>query len=264
MVFLNEGVKIFYKIVFSLSLMFKEQLMAINDHSVITRILAQESVDRTPEEQSALFELAYELKIKKNLSTFSLVKVSEEKETFVARTNYRPRLKLKSNIIRYSDFEYIWMWLPNIYKMQNPILICSSHEHGFSFQNAFQRCTPYKGYQMLLIIESESAVFGAFCDDVLDLNSYNQHVGTCDTFVFQIKPNAQPYFTNKAEEHGGKHLYLTPQYLTIGEEQPAITIDDKFMGHTFACSTYNSPPLNNDSDSKFCCLNYEIYILNFV
>jgi len=62
-----------------------------------------------------LFSTAFKLKLGRNKESINVVKSSLI--TIPLKALYRPKLQTPSTIVNYNYFEYIWDWLPSIYRL---------------------------------------------------------------------------------------------------------------------------------------------------
>lgn len=122
-------------------------------------------------------------------------------------------------MITSEEFEIIWDWLPNIYKLGDPNRIFSNKVDGCSLKQLYLKCTKFKEYPLLFIIQSNNGIFGAFCDQMFEISP--KYLGTNDSFIFQLHPIQKKY---ESTNQNGDHLYCQSEYFSMGNGKYTINI----------------------------------------
>lgn len=111
----------------------------------------------------------------------------------------------------------IWAMLPDFVKVRTPKPLYCTHTDGFNIINLYNQCADYRGeykFVLLIIQTNKDQIFGAFVDDVPKIYSRG-YVGTNDSFVFTVKPEAKPYYDNGANS---RYFFGQMDYFSIGGE----------------------------------------------
>ncbi len=95
--------------------------------------------------------------------------------------------------------------LPYFVKVRTPKLLYTTHSDGFNIMNMYNVCADYRGeykFTLFLIQTNKDQIFGAFIDDVPKIYSRG-YIGTNDSFVFTVQPEAKPYY-----DAGANHRFF--------------------------------------------------------
>ena len=192
MIFLNEGVRTFFKISYGIIIRNKDQILAAKTAQEIADVLKNFAQKYSTADNEDIIQKAYKLKIRKTPKNMKQIRVSSLLAPLNQRRLYRPRIDNSyRNLISYDKFEVIWEFIPNIYRLQNPVQIFSTQKNGYSLQNMFRVFQHYDlGTPLLILIQSDfNSVFGVFCDQMIRPNHNNGlYYGNEETFVFTLSP----------------------------------------------------------------------------
>lgn len=173
-----------------------------------------------------------------------------------------------SSIVTSNEMLYtIWSWLPARYAVCQPELLYTSEEHGTSLRTLYTRIENHQP-TLILIKTTTDEVFGAFCSmywrERKKSNKNVYYFGTGETFVFTLSPERKKYeWVGLHEENisNTANMFLAgdSKILTIGGGNgEAIQLDENLLHcRTEHCDTFDNPPLCSDQD--FTCKVVEVY-----
>jgi len=264
--FLNEGIKIYYRMGYALLRIFRKDVLAHTDPTTLTAFLRDKANNITEEQIKKMMKKAYGLALPALDHRFSKVQVETEDLT-TTNMYYLPHVSVPSTMIKNEQFETLWEWLPQEYKLSDPTLVYSMNKHGASIKTLYAKTEAYKGYSMIIIIKSDkNTIFGAFIDQVFKPDWTGiKYTGSDECFVFSLFPQEAKFAASKKNSD---HLVCAGDYISIGNggDGPAIYLDEELNnGQTYKCDTYNNPQLNGldgKANSAFRCLNLEVYVVN--
>lgn len=173
-----------------------------------------------------------------------------------------------SSIVTSNEMLYtIWSWLPARYAVCQPELLYTSEEHGTSLRTLYTRIENHQP-TLILIKTTTDEVFGAFCSmywrERKKSNKNVYYFGTGETFVFTLSPERKKYeWVGLHEENVSNtaNMFLAgdSKILTIGGGNgEAIQLDENLLHcRTEHCDTFDNPPLCSNQD--FTCKVVEVY-----
>ena len=170
---------------------------------------------------------------------------------------YRPKIIQSSMIIPDEEFEIIWSFLVDRYRILDPKLVYYSGNDGFSLKTVLNKCEGKKP-TLVLIKTNKNAVFGAFVSEEWNKDPF-KYFGNSESFVFSLHPNEAKYGWQK-----GNPTYfamLTETTLSFGHGNGcAIWLDSELLnGRTEHCDTFKNEPLHGEQNTSFQCAAIEIY-----
>jgi len=107
--------------------------------------------------------------------------------------------------------ETIWTWIPQRYRLYEPMLIFNSEEDGFNLRTLVAQCSDYVP-TLVFIKTKEKQTFGVFCDQVWEPQDH--YYGSGETFLFSLEPveKVYPWWS----EGNQCYMRLTPTEVTWG------------------------------------------------
>ncbi len=262
--YLNEGIKIYYRMGYAFVKVFKDAILSNNDKNGMFHILKKKANNIRLEEARALFSEAYSLSLSKIQDNFTRIEIVRSTSFKAPKNHYLPNISQPSKIIEDTLFEYIWDWLPPDKKLCEGIIAFSSDEDGWSIKTLYKKVEPFRDRSMLMIIKSDkNTVFGAFVDDIFKPFKFD-YLGSNDCFVFFLLPEPKAYFSTSKNKF---HLLSKTNYFSVGGggDGVAFSLDEELhLGHSYRSETYNNEQFNlgnGNLDSSFKCLAFELYII---
>ncbi|KRX09941.1 hypothetical protein PPERSA_05333 [Pseudocohnilembus persalinus] len=102
-IFLNEGVRVFYKIFYGYTMILRPRLLLSQDPAILKDLILLSHIDEEISQLEKLFKMAYTLKIKNNNKDFQQIRISNLVSQPALNVYYRPRVKDQSEIINYNS-----------------------------------------------------------------------------------------------------------------------------------------------------------------
>lgn len=168
-----------------------------------------------------------------------------------------PELHGKSDILEQSHIRELSMFLPARAEGYAWTLAFTTTNMGFSLKSLYRSLSKYEGPVLLIIKDTEDAVFGAFCS--CSLRPSESFYGTGETYLFKFSSvvsssSSNPITQFKRFQWTGDNLYfikgnLDSLVLGAGEGSFGLWLDeDLYHGTTHPCRTFNNEPLTNHED----------------
>eukprot|EP00933_Yihiella_yeosuensis_P041733 TRINITY_DN36133_c5_g1_i1.p1 TRINITY_DN36133_c5_g1~~TRINITY_DN36133_c5_g1_i1.p1 ORF type:complete len:338 (+),score=45.40 TRINITY_DN36133_c5_g1_i1:101-1114(+) len=135
--------------------------------------------------------------------------------------------------------------------------------HGVSIRTFFRQCQAFPGETLILIEDSNGAIFGCFASHTWQaVMGQQQHFGLPDCFVFQFSgPEEDPTLSVHNWAGGNEHfMYAGLQGISMGGGRSrALWVDQEFLyGTSEPCETFgNKKPLSAMQD--FVIRNFECW-----
>lgn len=177
-----------------------------------------------------------------------------------------PDLNGKSDILEQQHIRELSRFLPARAEGYAWTLAFNAATMGFSLKSLYRSLSKYEGPVLLIIKDTESIVFGAFCS--CSLQQSESFYGTGETYLFTFKPQQQHQSTpsNQQQQHQstsahfkrypwtGDNLYFIKGNtdsiaIGAGEGNFGLWLDeDLYHGTTHSCKTFNNESLTNHQD----------------
>eukprot|EP00026_Physarum_polycephalum_P005632 Phypoly_transcript_05667.p1 GENE.Phypoly_transcript_05667~~Phypoly_transcript_05667.p1 ORF type:complete len:307 (+),score=17.82 Phypoly_transcript_05667:365-1285(+) len=161
-VYMNEGVKIWYRIALAVLDYNKDELFKCStsqEFKVALNMLASQCSANFDSLTKAGF--AFQLSRTDMEIDYSPPAQMDDLDTVF----YRPKISTPSAIIEDDKFEIIWGWIPHRICIRDPYLLYSGEKHGWSLSTIVYRCK--SDAPLLLLVKSESNAGHCFCYAVL-------------------------------------------------------------------------------------------------
>lgn len=193
--FLNEGIKIYYRLAYSLLRSFKEEILAHQDPDTMVEKIRSLGLALDADGIKKVLRNMWSLRLTSLKNRFSKVNVGGEQvnkdgsPTLVLQHSstggkisltqrpdslrngvsighnmsisvnrkalYRPHVMESSKIIPDEMFEVLWEWIPNIHKISDPNLIFATWRDGCSLNNLYKRAENFVGCGMIMLIRTD-------------------------------------------------------------------------------------------------------------
>ncbi|XP_063244570.1 GTPase-activating protein skywalker isoform X4 [Bacillus rossius redtenbacheri] len=221
--FLNEGIKVFYRVSMAILLLFhkhstqqnSEWMNEITANGIDSALL--KFCKQMPVSPSKLLRTAFSIRALSSayiqrvfLKTEMMVKskqvVSGSRQLVRSRsTDNLPtsqsqvNIQMMSRTLTIRELLALWSWLPVRITMYQPILLYTTEEHGCSLTTFYLRVEMYEP-TLLMIKTCSGEVFGAYCSSRwYERNTKDEHgnrqayFGTGETFLFSLYPERAKY-----------------------------------------------------------------------
>lgn len=239
--YMNEGIKIYYRLGYAVLRVFKDEIMAHKEPETLTEKLRGLALALDSEGMRSLTKKMWTLRLTEIKNRFSKVDVTTPGERSPSKRStinqpksgsssiqapmsqkrkvlYRPHLTESSRIVPDDTFELIWEWIPNIYKISDPTLAYATWRDGFSLNSMYKKCGAYVGSGMVFLVKTDrDTVFGGFCDEIFhpvnDIRDDLPFYGSNESFVFTLKPNEKIF---ACTEKNSSHVLSTKTSILMG------------------------------------------------
>jgi hypothetical protein len=257
--FMNEGVKVLYRLTYALLKTIKPSIMKITspDNAISTiKKLSREVTD-----MKALFTLAFSYKLNRNNNKYEFQKLPDI-DLFANKRNsfYLPKFTRTSTILEQIDIFQVWGKLPLDLKIKDAEMIYSTNKDGFSLSTIYSLANNYEDTQiiMFLIETFNGEKFGGIMSQMFKKTNM-QFVKPFQSYLISLKPNFGFYEENKTNDnifYGDSEWFM----FINGKAGPAIQIkNDLSKGFTHENDFYDSPAFVKDNEFQIKC--FEIFIL---
>ena len=263
LLYLNEGVKIFYRVAYALLKSCINEIMDCNNHSDVYKVIKQKGMSL--KEVDLLLNTAFSFKITRYNNKYNDVKIVElENRKPLSHLNYFiPTFTGSSKILLDEDILPLWKIFPDNLKMTNAKLIFSTCFNDMDLSNLYEKCRDSENsmfYCLLLIQTKTNEVFGSILSKPFDITISSLYRPS-SIYLVTLKPELKRYDEVKISNN---ILFNSQEKLIIGNGSngPAIEIDKHIvMGFNFPCELFNSESFLNDKKNTFLIENLEIYVL---
>ena len=270
MMFMIEGVKIFFRYTYAVMKCNKQLIKSIRDPAVFLELLKAESREKTSPQKIHKKALKYPLKRKnydfKKANIEALTKDPNSQIGESELSDYMPNCPMNSEILKFDEFVKMWGFLPDYVKIRIPELVFQATSDGFNLQSLYRKMVPYKNeykFSLLLFQTKKNEVFGAFIDEAFR-KYLKGYTGSSDCFVFSLKPTLKVWYDQQVND---RYLLGEQDYFTVGGDGdgPAIWVNETLeRGQTNCSATFANQLLNGGEkgkDEQFDIHNIELYIL---
>jgi len=255
--FLNEGSKILYRAGLAILMIKMNELLKTTTPKEFISILQHCTIQFFDDDLSMkkAFGISMSRRHFDNLNTKNKPKLSAVIEPKLPMY-YRPKIHTPSKIITIQDFELLWSWLPQKIAIEDPILLFSTADDGFSLTTFFNKIGSTKPTIMILKTD-QNEVFGAFVTEAWARQT--GYFGDRDCFLWSLKPNAKKFGWYKGCTD--YFMEVTSKKLLVGGgDGSGLELDDEFNnGVTQKCTSFQNDPLTKDGRHNFRCVAVEMY-----
>jgi hypothetical protein len=257
--FMNEGVKVLYRLTYALLKTIKPGIMKITSaDDVIGKI---KKLSREVTDMKALFILAFSYKLNRNNNKYDFQKLPDI-DLFANKRNsyYLPKFTRESSMLAEADILHIWSRLPLDLKIKDAELIYTTNKDGFSLSTVYSLESKYEDNKIILfLIETfNGEKFGGIMTEHFKKTNM-QFEKPLQSYLIALKPTFGFYEEIKPTEsiyYGDSEWFM----FINGKEGPAIQIkNDLSKGFTHQNEFFNSPVLVKDNEFQIKC--FEIFIL---
>ena len=258
--FLVEGVKTFYRIIYAIENEICEKRIKIKKLNEL--VFKIRELSRKIKDIQELFNTSYKLNLTRYKNKFKDIngedlndKIENKKDEY-----YLPTIK-GGNLL--TDYEIIHLWeiLPQEYKIKNGELIYQASKDGYNLSNLIGLKEKYnKKTKVLFLIETQKGDKFGFISSNLIMHTDNQYQRPSASFLFTIKPKFKLYSPIDSDEI----LYITTKDFIFGNGSngPAIQLNqDLKEGDSYSGGCFKNPCLVSDPDGHFIVRKLEVFKL---
>jgi hypothetical protein len=259
--YLNEGIKILYRISAAVLNFFKAYLIKINHPDDVLPEIKR--LCRQLKDENELFLFAFEYKLARTNNKY------ENQTTVVPNYNleinnyHLPKLSKQSQLIDNDIILKLWSMMPNSFRVKDAELAYSTELNGFSLKSIFNLIEFHHkdpmSYMLFLIQTFDGEVFGGLVSQLFRHTNL-KWVRPLESYIVTIKPELKIYAEHKFTDY---ILNCDNESISFinGQVGPCIKFDKNLStGLTYYNEYYRSPPLVGKNEFEIKVL--EIIILN--
>jgi hypothetical protein len=258
-VFLNEGVKVLYRLTYALLKTIKKDVMKITNPDEVISTIRKLSKGIT--DLKALFALAFSYKLNRKNNKYDFQKLPEI-DLFANKRNsfYLPKFNKPSSIIQQEEIFYLWSKLPLDLKMRDAEIIYSTEKDGFSLSTIYSLAANFDESKIILfLIETlKEEKFGGIMSQMFRKTN-NKFEKPFQSYLIALKPHLG--FFEEVKNTDSIFYGDSEGFMFInGVKGPAIHVKaDLTGGYTHENEYFGSPVLAKDNEFQVKC--FEIFIL---
>jgi hypothetical protein len=259
--FLNEGTKILYRLIFAIFKTFKVNILQLfNADKVIHQI---RKLCNSITDFKTLFNLSYTYKLTRKNNKYDFQKMPEM-DLFSTKRNfyYIPKFNKQSSILTHSDIFKIWSVLPLNIKIRDADIVFQTVENGYSIKNIYKfnnlKDVGLMPFVLILVETYDEEVFGVLTSNMIS-NTDGKFTRPTETYLISVRENLALYREINYSEY---IVYADDECLLFvnGKYGPALRIEgDLSSGISYENEYFESPALS--LKNKFFIKNLEIIIL---
>ena len=264
LLYLREGVKVLYRIAYSVLKTFKKDILEINTPDNVIKLIRSKCYDL---KDPSIFSISYYYKLNHYNNMYDNIKVMEIFSNNNHKNFYIPTINGDSTILSDDDLFNLWSIFPDNFKSKDAKLIYSTDYHDTNLNNIYNICSDPENscFNSFIVIKSFKSIFGVIMSIPFD-KSRGRYYKPVHTSIFIIKPFINRYDIIKNSE---KIILCSDDKLIIGygEFGPAIAIDkDLNYGVSYKSDIFGSPSLASlyegfEDENSFKIDKIEIFIL---
>jgi len=227
--FLLEGVKSFYRLMYAIEKVLREEIKKMEDKKEIIPKIRE--LLNGFENFNDLFEISYTFNLTRNNNQYDFQSPPENSKPFSNKRNqyYLPRVTGEANLLTDWEIIHLWELLPYEFTILDMKLIYRAEKDGYDLKKilAFDEIYPKQSNSLFLIETYDDEKFG-FAIDHLIMHSDNKYIKPSIAVLFSIKPKMEIF---KPENGSEEILYFDTKTLIFGNgpNGPAIHLDQKLL-----------------------------------
>ena len=259
--FLLEGVKSFYRLIYAIEKLLREEIKKLEDKKDI--IPKVRELLNSLENINDLFEISYTFQLTRNNNKYDFQSPPEDKP-FINKRNqyYLPKVTGEGNLLTDKEIIHLWEMLPYEFTILDMKLIYRGDKDGYDLKKILGLDEIYpKQSNILFLIETLNDEKFGFAMDRLIMHTDNKYLKPGIAVLFTIKPLMELF---KPENNSEEILYFDTKSLIFGNgpNGPAIHLDqDLVSGASYEGTCFNNPSLIGGNDNQFKIKKIEIYKL---
>ena len=227
--FLLEGVKSFYRLMYAIEKVLREEIKKMEDKKEIIPKIRE--LLNGFENFNDLFEISYTFNLTRNNNQYDFQSPPENSKPFSNKRNqyYLPKVTGEANLLTDWEIIHLWELLPYEFTILDMKLIYRAEKDGYDLKKilALDEIYPKQSNSLFLIETYDDEKFG-FAIDHLIMHSDNKYIKPSIAVLFSIKPKMEIF---KPENGSEEILYFDTKTLIFGNgpNGPAIHLDQKLL-----------------------------------
>ena len=257
--FLLEGVKSFYRLIYAIEKLLKDEIKKIEDKDDI--IPKVREILNTLENINDLFEISYSFKLTRNNNKYNFQTPPEDKPFNNKRNQYYlPKVIGEGSLLTDWEIIHLWEMLPYEFTILDMKLVYRGDIDGYDLKKILSLEEIYpKSSNMLLLIETSNDEKFGFAMNHRLMHTDNKYLKPDTSVLFSIKPKLEIF---KPDNNAEEILYFDTKSLIFGNgpNGPAIHLNqDLVEGESYEGGCFNNTELVEENQFKI--KKIEIYKL---
>ena len=259
--FLLEGVKSFYRLMYAIEKLLREEIKKLTDQKEI--IPKVRELLNSLENINDLFEISYTFHLTRNNNKYDFQSPPQDKP-FTNKRNqyYLPKVTGECNLLSDKEIIQLWEMLPYEFTILDMKLIFRGDKDGYDLKNilSLDEIFPRQSNILFLIETMNNEKFG-FAMDHLIMHTDNKYIKPGIVVLFTIKPLMELFNPDNNSE---EIFFLDTQNFIFGNgpNGPAIQLDQNLVeGESYEGTCFNNPCLVGGDENHFKIKKIEIFKL---
>ena len=190
LVYLNEGVKILYRMGYGFFKFFKPQMKESKDLNGLKYAVSHRASNFSQTDRRVFIQLCFKLSFTKIRECFSkqAMKIADEVQAYIGNVKevFLPVANPPSKITDDRYFEDIYTWIPASCRITNPELIYANYRDGTALSNLIRNSDDFQQISNIMLIETDDHYkFGVFLP-VGFRNTRGEFGGDVESFLFTL------------------------------------------------------------------------------
>ena len=259
--FLLEGVKSFYRLIYAIEKLLREEIKKLEDKKDIIPKIRE--LLNSLENINDLFEISYTFHLTRNNNKYDFQSPPQDKPYINKRNQYYlPKVTGEGNLLTDKEIIHLWEMLPYEFTILDMKLIYRGDKDGYDLKKILGLDEIYPNQSnILFLIETMNEEKFGFAMDHLIMHTDNKYLRPGIAVLFTIKPLMELF---KPENNSEEILYFDTKTLIFGNGSngPAIHLDQELVsGESYEGTCFNNPSLCGGKDNRFKIKKIEIYKL---
>jgi hypothetical protein len=163
MVYLNEGIKILFRMGYAFFKMFRPELEGASTLKEMDSAVMRKTANFTMLDKKVFIQLCFRPSLQRIKQEFSAIKLEDTEFVTTRQEIYKPIPDSSSKIIDDGEFEDIYLWLPATFRASDPKLLYANWRDGTSLKTLIKQSEGLCSLGTFTFIETrDGKKFGAF------------------------------------------------------------------------------------------------------
>ena len=252
--FMLEGVKSFYRLIYSIEKITKDSLIKINNPDLIFQQVRD--LCKSLENVNDLFEIGYTFNLTRYNNKYEYQEDINTKQTKKNNIYYLPKINCDSSILTEKQIILLWEIIPLDFKLCDISIIYTFNRNNPTCKlddiiNALQNKYKNNINILFLIKTVDKEIFGFLINENIK-NTEEKFIKPNQSFLVEVVPDCKIYKNN---EEINEVLLVNNDKIIFGKnfnEKSAIKIEGNLMsGQNCEGDCFNSPKFVNDENGNF-------------
>jgi hypothetical protein len=261
LLYLNEGVKILFRVAYALLKSVKNDILDINSNELVISTIKHKAFEI--KDESTFFSSVFYFKLNSSNNRYEEIKIVNQFKPDKLVNYYIPTINGESNIMTDDEIFSLWNIFPESYCNKDAKLIYSTDYQGFSLSQIYDTCSDTENScfnSFVLILTKKSQIFGVMMSLPFDRNRTGFYKPAY-TALFVLRPYIKRFDVSQVSDRiimcGEEKIVIG-----LGKEGPALELEkDLILGFSYKSEIFNSPSLCNDEGNSFEIAKIEVFIL---